>query len=472
MAQYDGSIRINTQINTQNANAQLMSLQNRIVKTADKIASLRSKMDALKDAKVPTKEYQEISAQIEKAVQKLRQLSDKQEQMQREGKDSGTLWERLNAQIDDTQNEIKEAREELQELVDTGKAFVLGSSTQEYANLGQQLQYLESDYSTLIQRRNEFAQRHNIQDGGYERLRAALEELQNSISRLLHPIESMKSSFSSAFENMKERAAGVAATIINGVNHPFQTMKSIASSAIGGTSKLLSGMPSIAKRTGKAISSVVSMLKKATSSMSLFGKSTKSSNNMLQSGFKNILKYGLGIRSMYVLVNKFRTAVKEGFKNLAQYSEPVNASLFSLKSSWTQLKNSLATAFAPILTAAAPALKALIDMVSRAATAVGMLIASLTGQKTFTKAVSVQEDYAASLGDTSKNAEKAKKSMNGYLSGLDEVRRYEEKEDSEDGNAGYNPPTPGEMFETVPIESSIADFAERIKEAWKKSGLY
>ena len=58
MAQYDGSIRINTQINTRGASAQLMTLENRIVKTADKIASLRAKMDALKDAQIPTQEYQ------------------------------------------------------------------------------------------------------------------------------------------------------------------------------------------------------------------------------------------------------------------------------------------------------------------------------------------------------------------------------------------------------------------------------
>ena len=78
--------------------------------------------------------------------------------------------------------------------------------------------------------------------------------------------------------------------------------------------------------------------------------------------------------------------MKEGFGNLAQYSEPVNAALSSLKSALLQLKNSLATAFAPILTAIAPALTTLINLVSKAATAVGMLVAALTGQKTFVKA--------------------------------------------------------------------------------------
>ena len=465
MAQYDGSIRINTQINTRNASAQLMSLENRITKTADKIASLRSKMDAIKNAQVPTNEYKEISSQIEKATQKLRQLTDKQEQMQREGKDNGTTWERLNFQIEDTQNEIREAREELQGLVDTGQAFTIGSNSQEYANLSQQLEYLEGDYSTLIQRRNEFMQRHGMQASGYERLQSAIQELQGSFTRIVHPIESMKSSFSSAIASIKEKAAGIAASIINGIAHPFHTMKKIASSAISSTSKLLSGMASIAKKTGKAVSSIASMLKKATSAMFGFGKSTKSSNNMLQSGFKNLLKYGLGIRSFYVLVNKFRTAVKEGFSNLAQYSEPVNAVLSSLKSSLSQLKNSLATAFAPILTAIAPALTMFIDMVSRAVTAVGMLIAALTGQKSFVKATKVQQGYADSLGGTAKAAKEANK----QLSSLDKLNNLTSNNSGDSGGGGGGGAGVGDMFETVDIPSKINDLAKMIKEAWEKA---
>ena len=62
MAQYDGSIRINTKIDTGNAKVQLSALAHTIVKTADEIASLRSKMDALKDVKVPTKEFNDLEA--------------------------------------------------------------------------------------------------------------------------------------------------------------------------------------------------------------------------------------------------------------------------------------------------------------------------------------------------------------------------------------------------------------------------
>ncbi|SCI34926.1 Uncharacterised protein [uncultured Coprococcus sp.] len=55
----------------------------------------------------------------------------------------------------------------------------------------------------------------------------------------------------------------------------------------------------------------------------------------------------------------------DGFKNLSQYSGETNGSISMLWSSLERLKNSLATAFAPILTVVAPILSKFIDIVLR-----------------------------------------------------------------------------------------------------------
>ena len=140
---------------------------------------------------------------------------------------------------------------------------------------------------------------------------------------------------------------------------------------------------------------------------------------------KTLLKYGLGLRTLFALANKIRSAAAEGVRNLAQYSGGTNAAISSLMSAMTQLKNSFATAFSPILTAVAPILISFINLLAKAATYVGMFFAALTGQKSFTKAVSVQEDYAASLDKTSTNADKAAKSLKRYKSPLDQINNYE-----------------------------------------------
>lgn len=214
----------------------------------------------------------------------------------------------------------------------------------------------------------------------------------------------------------------------------------------------------------------------AKKAFSAITEGSKKSNKSLGSSFKTILKYSLGIRSLFVLFNRLRGAVKEGFSNLAQYSDTTNKNISALMSSLTQLKNSLATAFAPILTVVTPLLTSLINMLSRAATYVGMLIAALTGQKTFTKATAVQEDYAASLKGTASAAKKAA----GALAGFDDLDVLQKQEDSGGGGAGKNA---SDMFEEIAIPNKFQNLADKIKNilqgifaplksAWESEGQY
>ena len=170
MAKYDGSVRINTDINTKEASAQLMTLENRIVKTADKISSLRSKMDALKDVKIPTQQYKEIESDISKAEKELQKLIEKQAQMQADGKDSGAEWDRLNQRIQASKDYIELAKEEMQELVNVGKAFTLGRDSEEFTRLGQQLKYAENDMAVLNKRHSELIVKQGKVSDGYKKL--------------------------------------------------------------------------------------------------------------------------------------------------------------------------------------------------------------------------------------------------------------------------------------------------------------
>lgn len=237
-------------------------------------------------------------------------------------------------------------------------------------------------------------------------------------------------------------------------------------------------MKKLLRLSGAAI---ISGVKKLSSGIFSIHKSANKSTMTIGKMLKTILKYSIGIRSLYVLFNRLRSAIVSGFKNLAQYdpSGKVNQSISSLKSSLTQLKNSFATAFAPILTTVAPTLTRFINLISEAVTRVCMLIAAFTGQKTFTKAIGVQENYAASLDKTADSANNAAKAINGYLSPLDEVTRYESnKSDSGSGSGGgHTGPSASDMFKEVPIESSLKGIADKIKklikeEDWEGLGSY
>lgn len=96
MANYDGSILINTKINVKSAEVQLSALENRMVKTADKIQSLQAKMDALKDVKIPTQEYTENLKQIEAMERKLVSLYDRQERfLETGGKEDSSVYRKM-----------------------------------------------------------------------------------------------------------------------------------------------------------------------------------------------------------------------------------------------------------------------------------------------------------------------------------------------------------------------------------------
>lgn len=194
-----------------------------------------------------------------------------------------------------------------------------------------------------------------------------------------------------------------------------------------------------------------------------------------QSRLKSMMKYGLGIRSLYALFRLLRNALKEGFQNLAQYDSQTNASISSVVSALATLKNALATAFAPIVNVVAPILSSFINMLATAANYVAMFFAALGGKSTYTRAIGVQKDYAASLGGTAdaagaageavSGAGEAAKEANKVFSGLDEVNTYESNKDSSGGGGGGSGGGGGgaggtdgsAMFEEVDVDMAIVE---------------
>lgn len=221
----------------------------------------------------------------------------------------------------------------------------------------------------------------------------------------------------------------------------------------------------VIKLAGKGILNGVKKLgnsiKKMASSMLSFGKNTKGAHGSMLKMLGTSILFSSIFRVISGLINGF----KEGIKNLVRYSDEANNSMSSLKSAMTQLKNSLATAFMPLITIVTPALVSFINTLSKALTIVGAFFSALSGKGTYTKAVEVQEDYAEGLKDTSKNAKDAKKSLNQYFSSLDEIRTFTaEQNKDEEKTDGQTAISPTDMFTEESIPTSITDFANKIKE--------
>lgn len=240
------------------------------------------------------------------------------------------------------------------------------------------------------------------------------------------------------------------------------------------TDKVANGMKKMLTGAFKAIFTLASgftNLRKATD------KATKSNNKFGKSFSHNLwalLRYTLGIRSLFALTNRLRNALKVGIDNLVQYSDAVNGQMSSIATSMLYLKNSIAAGAQPFLNILAPAIDAITEKVSALTFNIAQLVASLTGQTYVYKAKKAQVDYAKSLSKTGEEAKKLKKELAEYDK-LEVIK----KDDDDNGM-----PNPSEMFETItPINSFITDIASKLKQiatdffdpikrAWDTKGKY
>lgn len=390
-----------------------------------RVEQLKEKVAELGKQQIPTDEYKEIQAQIESAKTQMDKLIYAQEKfVALGGSEDSKKYKSYQYDIDQLAKTIEYAKGELQDLEETGRAFTsaLGSETptQQYAQFESELAKLDEKISITKEKWDEL---WSSNDDGSKTA---------EMGELAVDLDFLRDKYDSVANKMREMEEAGTATI-----NTEPTKEAAAS-----TEKLAQEEEKLANSNKKVADSG----KKAANSLKETGSAARNAKN----GIMTLLKYGLGIRSLFVLFNKLRSAVVAGMSNLAQESGSTNSAISMLWGSLERLKNSLATAFAPILTAIAPILSKFIDMLSTAATYVSMFFSMLSGKKTYTRALAVQKDYAASLSDTASSAEDVADATNDaadaadaaaeatekYLSPLDDLNKMDSKSDSGSGSGG------------------------------------
>lgn len=158
--------------------------------------------------------------------------------------------------------------------------------------------------------------------------------------------------------------------------------------------------------------------------------------------------------------NAMVASMKEGFRNLAQYSNEYNGAMSAMKSSAAQLKNSLATAFEPIVTMAIPYITRLINWLNKALDTIAQFTAALSGRSTYNRAKQQVIDYAKSIDTAAKSAKRA-------LAPFDELNVIARQQDSSKAGGGGEL-TGADAFETVKIDDGIIAAAEKVREVLEK----
>ena len=186
------------------------------------------------------------------------------------------------------------------------------------------------------------------------------------------------------------------------------------------------------------------------------------SNGLLKTMGSRLKGIALGLLVFSLLVfnwifnvfNAMAASIKEGLRNLAQYSSEYNGAMSTMKSSAAQLKNSLATAFEPIVTMAIPYITRLINWINKALDTLAQFTAALSGRSTYNRAKQQVIDYAKSIDTAAKSAKRA-------LAPFDELNVIARQQDSAKAGGGGEL-TGADAFETVKIDDGITILNIRI----------
>ena len=465
MAQYDGSILIDTKIEVKQAEKELKRLESSISKTAQEIASLRSKMDVLKDVKIPTSEYKKAQNELDKIKQKYEEVSDTVRTFEKTGADKEFMpFRQARDKAQELYMKMEDLRGKLFELGESGKAFTLGIDTEKYAEMSARVkqlnQQMQSDTERQTQLQDRLAEREKYLQGLRENAVVGNQRIIETVERikqLEQEIADLKSAGrTEGYDDYDSRVRELSdlKREITDYNNSTEQVKETYKHLGDVARNALNSIGNLLKRANSAVNSFGNRIKEA------FSKIKKSSNdatkgvNKFGLSLKNILKYSLGFQGLYSIINKIRSAIKEGFENLSgdRGLASFRNSVDSLKASALTLKNAFAAAFSPFVEIALPYVQKLLDYMTQLLNVAGQFFAAITGRKTYIKAIKQTTDAL----------KEETKEMNKQLSPLDKLNDLTSQKDKAGDSTG------GPMFEEVPLDKSILDMAEKVKDILSK----
>lgn len=436
MPKYDGSIRINTKIETKDLNSQMMRVSNAIKKDSAALDSLNRKMEEFSQKKIPTEKFAELQRELEKAESEYSKL---QARMSQKGaatseykalqKDlvaaqgelsklvarqtdwenmgvpqTGGAWDILNEQVAAASDRVDDLKEKLQQMENSGKAYTPKVDKAQLDEAAQKVDEIKEKINAEKASGNAFVSPKDTEE--FQKMSVKASQLAGNIDvskRRLAELNAKQKPIKKEFDRMKRSA-----------DKAFKTASSGA------------------KKSAGLFGTFASRLKGIALSLLIFNWITKAFNAMV-------------------------AGMQKGFSNLAKYSAPLANSFQSLKNSLVTLGNAFAAAFAPIVQMVIPYLNALINGIARAITYVAQFIAILGGKSTFIRAKKIQDSYNDSLNGTAAAAKKAA----GALAKFDDLDVLQKQDDSGGGGGGTQPK---DMFEEVPVDSKLIDWLDGIKE--------
>ena len=471
--------KIFEQTKGKNTSTAFKSIQASMDKLLQKSQEIQSKMQTLGSTQMESPDYTKIKTDLEALQNKYIELQKTKQEFEKHRIQTDSAFGKdLVNQLSDAIVAMQQLEAEKTKYESKGDAFFSGSESLEYRQLAEQLNQVNNQLVIYRQKATEAS------DVDFSNTERSLEGVKTKLVSFIGNIRdwARESNALQFFSGITSGAANAINSIAN-VHLKMIQLSQQASQVLGGAlqralqgigsfaSTAFSGLASAAKDALTHVNNlkhslmsfvggkILGGLSAIKDSLTGIGKSAKKSNGGLNIGFKTFLRYGLGVRSVFALVNKLRRALVDGFKNLAKSNAEFNQAMSTITSSLNWIKNSFAAALAPLVETLAPVIANLAEKLVNIIRLGGQFVASITGKNAL-EAQYVYTDYAESLDKSSKSTKKLNdktKELKKTLAGFDDVEILKDNKDDEEE-------TPDYAFDTTKINPKVNDLANSIKE--------
>ena len=421
----------------------LTSLEIQMKKNFDTANKLREELLRLSETPlIPTEEFQEVDRQFDELTNKMEAMSKELNERYAKSQATGVYDSGLNElaeELDLVEAEYDRVNKQRDALMASGAAWMPVEETQEYQKLNMQLDATNDKLKQQIIHYQELADKEAAANSEAAIARQEMTAGNKSITAL-----------SMSIRGIGRLLPGVSTTGIMGITMvtkgimrlttltKVQLVQALTAlkAAFAKLFAFIMAHPIILVFTAiaAAVIAIVKVLKKWKAEgeeiaelmgeklLEFLEKAKNVAKELISVLVKGFIRIGTllpraAVNFVQFLVNKLKSlksTIEESLKLMAQWNDGMNetnTALSNLTSSLNYLKGSIAAAFTPILTTVEPILTMLIDSLAEVVNFVGMVIAKLSGATSYTKAVRVQTDYAKSLDKTAKSAKKANEQL-------------------------------------------------------------
>ncbi len=427
----------------------VLSFDTKLSDMESRLDAARAKLEAFGATKIPTEDYQWLTESLAKAEEQYNKLLERQAKYEDTGvKQNSKAWQSLAYDIQQARAQINDYKGEMAYMEEQGTAFTSGADTEEYARMKSSIDETAASLERnrkLIDSEALAQARLNVQAAQEQVIRAQTAEQKAAAQAQLRDAQQELNDLA---DSMSNKDTGPSDEAVSGWQKFGGVMKGVGAAAV----KVVG---TLGKATFKLLSKGVQA---ATNKLKDYIKQSKQASLTSNALVKSLtsLKRMLITRIKRMFISAIFNEVKEGLKELTKYSAEFDRAMSNIKNSAKGVSGNLTISLGNLISTIEPALTAVLNMLTSAITQFNAFYAALSGKKTVTVAKKQTASYAASLEDAADAAEDVKN----QLMGFDKINKL--NDDSSKSSGG------SDMYEDVPIESTIGEFFTKIKNAFEK----